>query len=177
MCSRDCRAACWTWLMLATPVRSRTEATWPLLTASSRAWPGVPLAPLGPACSSCPTFSATVILLISELTWVSMDASRCLVAGERCSLSCWAEESAVWPWVLVPLLAGVAGPARAAGGASAAAPARAADLETIYAALRRRRGLRNIARPPYQGRRRAGRIGVHSRSNPPADLLSLAPLR
>src|ERR1700753_3486742 len=145
MCSRDCRAACWTWLMLATPVRSRTEATWPLLTASSRAWPGVPLAPRGPACSSCPTFSATVILLISELTWVPMDASRCLVAGDRCSLSCWAAERAVWLLVLLLLLflllflllLGPAGPARAAGTASAAAAARAAAPETICAALRR----------------------------------------
>src|SRR5579875_2948965 len=126
MCSRDCRAACWTWLMLATPVRSRTDPTSPLLTASSRAWPGVPLAPLGPACSSCPTFSATVILLISELTWVPMDASRCLVAGDRCSLSCWAEERAVWLLallLLLLLLLGLAGPARAAGTASAAAAA------------------------------------------------------
>jgi hypothetical protein len=38
------------------------------------------------------------------------------------------------------------------------AAASAVAAETICAALRRRRGLRNIARPPYQGRRRAGRI-------------------
>ena len=69
MCSRDCRAACCTWLMLATPTRSSTEPTWPLRTSSSSVCPGVPFAPVGPDISSCPNFSASVIFPIRAFTF------------------------------------------------------------------------------------------------------------
>ena len=80
MCSRDFRAARCTWLMYFTPVRSRTVPICPLRTPSSSACPGVPFAPEGPAISSCPNFSASVIFPISPLTWLAIDASRRLVA-------------------------------------------------------------------------------------------------
>src|SRR5450755_3011405 len=76
MCRRDWRAACCTWLMLATPTRSRTEPTWPARTSSSSVWPGAPFAPVGPDISSCPNFSARVIRRSSASTLSEMEASR-----------------------------------------------------------------------------------------------------
>ena len=80
MCSRDCRAACCTWLMLATPTRSSTEPTWPLRTSSSSVCPGVPFAPVGPDISSCPNFSASVIFPIRASTFPEIALSRCCAA-------------------------------------------------------------------------------------------------
>ena len=113
----------------------------------------MPFAPEGPAISSCPNFSASVILPISEVTWVLIDASRCLVAAETPVVGCWAEARAAR--LPEPAARVLTDPVVAAGTATSAAAASAVTPEAICAALKRRRGLRIIARPPYQGRRRA----------------------
>src|SRR5579875_1354094 len=73
MCRRDWSAACWTWLIWLTPVRSSTEPIWPFFASEMRS-PGVPFGPLGPAIVSCPNFSATVICASSALTFASICA-------------------------------------------------------------------------------------------------------
>lgn len=49
MCSRDCSAARWAWLMFLTPARSSTDPIVPAAAAASSFGPGVALAPSGPA--------------------------------------------------------------------------------------------------------------------------------
>lgn len=106
----------------------------------------MPFGPVGPDISSCPNFSARVILPISELTWPAIDASRCLVAADTPMLGCWAEVRAAR--LLVALV--LTGLAVAAGTASSAAAASAVAPEAICAARGRHRGLRIVARPPCQ---------------------------
>ena len=80
--------------MLSTPVRSRTSRP-PRSDRVEQRLPGRAVRRRsGPAISSCPNFSASVILPISEVTWLSIDASRCLVAAETPVVGCWAEARA-----------------------------------------------------------------------------------